>query len=196
MARLRLPAGWKFGTALPVAATSGAAADVVEFRPASLETADRLPGRRGRPLARTIPLGSGDGGAPHVIDAVADSEEALAMTPQQLAAYKQLVAEAGALFGAHHWPRLPLPLFAERPGHERSASSTTSRATIGWASARSIEDDRRRAEAELLPHEFVHSWNGKYRRPAGLATADYQEPMRGELLWVYEGLTAVPRSGS
>lgn len=45
------------------------------------------------------------------------------------------------------------------------------------------------ASADLLSHEFVHSWNGKYRRPAGLSTADYQQPMRGELLWVYEGLT-------
>jgi len=44
-------------------------------------------------------------------------------------------------------------------------------------------------EAGLLPHEFTHSWNGKYRRPAGLATRNYQEPMRGDLLWVYEGLT-------
>ena len=43
--------------------------------------------------------------------------------------------------------------------------------------------------AELLPHEFVHSWNGKYRRPVGLATKDYSEPMKGDLLWMYEGLT-------
>jgi predicted metalloprotease with PDZ domain len=41
----------------------------------------------------------------------------------------------------------------------------------------------------LLPHEYVHSWNGKYRRPLGLATGNYDSPMKGELLWVYEGLT-------
>ena len=58
-----------------------------------------------------------------------------------------------------------------------------------------------RSNADLLPHEFVHSWNGKFRRPAGLATPDYNEPMKGELLWVYEGLTEylgeilTPRSG-
>jgi predicted metalloprotease with PDZ domain len=44
-------------------------------------------------------------------------------------------------------------------------------------------------EGDLLPHEFTHSWNGKYRRPAGLATPNYQMPMQGNLLWVYEGLT-------
>ncbi len=186
VARLRLPAGWKFGTALPVAATSGAAADVVEFRPASLETLIDSPVVAGAHF-RTIPLGS-DGGAPHVIDAVADSEEALAMTPQQLAAYKQLVAEAGALFGAHHYRdyhflySLSDQVTSFGLEHHESSDDRVGERTL-------IEDDRRRAEAELLPHEFVHSWNGKYRRPRGLATRDYQEPMRGDLLWVYEGLT-------
>ena len=52
-----------------------------------------------------------------------------------------------------------------------------------------LDEPLKKASADLLPHEFVHSWNGKFRRPAGLATADYQQPMKGELLWVYEGLT-------
>jgi predicted metalloprotease with PDZ domain len=52
-----------------------------------------------------------------------------------------------------------------------------------------LDDPIRRAEANLLPHEYVHSWNGKYRRPTGLATPDYQAPMLDEMLWVYEGLT-------
>ena len=52
-----------------------------------------------------------------------------------------------------------------------------------------LDDPIRRAEANLLPHEYAHSWNGKYRRPAGIATPDYQAPMHDELLWVYEGLT-------
>jgi predicted metalloprotease with PDZ domain len=52
-----------------------------------------------------------------------------------------------------------------------------------------LDDPIRRAEANLLPHEYVHSWNGKYRRPAGLATVNYQDPMLGDMLWVYEGLT-------
>jgi predicted metalloprotease with PDZ domain len=186
VARLRLPPGWKYGTALPVAAETGSAHDTVEFRPASLETLIDSPVVAGAHL-RTIPLGS-DGGVPHVIDAVADSEEALAMTPQQLAAYKQLVAEAGALFGAHHYRdyhflySLSDQITSFGLEHHESSDDRVPERTL-------LEDDRRRGEAELLPHEFVHSWNGKYRRPRGLATRDYQEPMRGELLWVYEGLT-------
>ncbi|MFX5521633.1 hypothetical protein ABTD78_20445, partial [Acinetobacter baumannii] len=53
----------------------------------------------------------------------------------------------------------------------------------------------------LLPHEYSHSWCGKFRRPADLLTASYEQPMRGSLLWVYEGMTTywgdmlTPRSG-
>ena len=52
-----------------------------------------------------------------------------------------------------------------------------------------IDDDLAMLNGDLLPHEFTHSWNGKYRRPAGLATQNYGQPMKGDLLWVYEGLT-------
>jgi predicted metalloprotease with PDZ domain len=52
-----------------------------------------------------------------------------------------------------------------------------------------VDDDAALLEGDLLPHEFTHSWNGKYRRPAGLATRNFSDPMKGELLWVYEGLT-------
>ena len=82
-----------------------------------------------------------------------------------------------------------------------SASSTTSRATTGFGERSLIDEVAFRQNADLLPHEFVHSWNGKYRRPAGLATPDFQQPMKGEMLWVYEGLTEylgemlTPRSG-
>jgi predicted metalloprotease with PDZ domain len=52
-----------------------------------------------------------------------------------------------------------------------------------------IDEDMLYGWAALLPHEFTHSWNGKFRRPASLTTPDYQQPMQGDLLWVYEGLT-------
>jgi predicted metalloprotease with PDZ domain len=53
-----------------------------------------------------------------------------------------------------------------------------------------VEEDGRKLAAGLLPHEYVHSWNGKYRRPADLATPDFEQPMQTDLLWVYEGLTS------
>src|SRR5262249_32313870 len=51
------------------------------------------------------------------------------------------------------------------------------------------DDQNALLAGDLLAHEFTHSWNGKYRRPSGMATADYSMPMQGGLLWVYEGMT-------
>ena len=69
------------------------------------------------------------------------------------------------------------------------ASSITNRTTVWKANVLCSIRSLRLLYGDLVPHEFTHSWNGKYRRPAGLATANYQEPMIGDLLWVYEGLT-------
>ena len=52
-----------------------------------------------------------------------------------------------------------------------------------------IESSGRTANALLLTHEFTHSWNGKYRRPADMIPPDFQAPIQTGLLWVYEGLT-------
>jgi predicted metalloprotease with PDZ domain len=99
-----------------------------------------------------------------------------------------LVTEAYALFGARHYRDyhflLTLSDDVAHFGLEHHESSDDRTAE------RSLIDDAERIEfATLLPHEYVHSWNGKYRRPAGLATPDYQQPMKDDLLWVYEGLT-------
>jgi predicted metalloprotease with PDZ domain len=181
---ITLPAGWKFGTALPVAHTAG---DDVEFSPVSLTTLIDSPliaGVHYRKIELTKP-----GEMPvHVMDLVADSEADLAMTPQDLAAYQKLVAETGELFGARHYRHYDFLLtLSDQVGghgleHHESNDSAAAERTL-------LDPDLHMLYADLVPHEFAHSWNGKYRRPAGLATPNYQEPMIGDLLWVYEGLT-------
>jgi predicted metalloprotease with PDZ domain len=105
-----------------------------------------------------------------------------------LAAYRKLVAETGALFGARHYRQYHfLYTLSDQVGehgleHHESNDSAAAERTL-------LDPDLHMLYADLLPHEFAHSWNGKYRRPAGLATRNYQEPMIGDLLWVYEGLT-------
>jgi predicted metalloprotease with PDZ domain len=179
-----LPAGWKFGTALTVASTVG---NRVEFTPVSLTTLVDSPLVAGVHYRR-VEL-SKPGETPlHVMDIVADSEGDLAMKPEDLAAYQKLVAETGALFGARHYRQYHfLYTLSDQVGghgleHHESNDSVAGERTL-------LDPDLRVIFADLLPHEFVHSWNGKYRRPAGLATPNYQEPMIGDLLWVYEGLT-------
>ncbi len=181
---VRLPGGWKFGTALAVARTIG---DDVEFASVSLTTLVDSPliaGVHYRKVELTKP-----GETPlHVMDLVADAEPDLAMTSQDLAAYQKLVAETGALFGARHYRQYHFLLtLSDQVGghglehHESNDSVDAERALL--------DPDVHMLYAGLVSHEFVHSWNGKYRRPAGLATLNYQEPMIGDLLWVYEGLT-------
>ncbi len=179
-----LPAGWKFGTALEVARSNG---DDVEFTPVSLTTLVDSPliaGVHYRKIELTKP-----GETPvHVMDLVADADADLAMTPQDLAAFQKLVAETGELFGARHYRHydflLTLSGSVGHHGleHHESNDSATSERML-------LDPDLHMLDADLVPHEFIHSWNGKYRRPVGLATPNYQEPMIGDLLWVYEGLT-------
>jgi predicted metalloprotease with PDZ domain len=183
-----LPAGWKFGTALSVAiVTKSGTNEIVGFKPVSLTTLIDSPliaGDHYRKIELTKP-----GETPaHVIDMVSESETGLAMTPADESAYRKLVAETGALFGARHYLDyhclLTLSDDAGHHGveHHQSSDNSVEERTL-------LDPELHMLEADLLPHEFTHSWNGKYRRPAGLATGNYQDPMKGDLLWVYEGLT-------
>jgi len=180
---LKLPAGWKFGTALPVAKQDG---DTIDFSPVSLETLIDSPVLAGR-YFRAIDLTPGQNPL-HEMDLAADSQAALAMTPETEAHFRQLVAEAGALFGSRHYRDYHfLVTLSDSVAHfgleHHESSDDRSR-------ERSLIDESERiAFSGLLPHEYVHSWNGKYRRPAGLISPDYHQPMQDDLLWVYEGLT-------
>lgn len=180
-ASIRLPSGWHYASALEA---SEERADGTRFAPTSLTRLIDSTVLAGAHL-RTFELG----GTPAVRLAVAaDREVALAIRPEVLEHYRNLVREARALFGATHYRRytflwaLTDQIMEDGVEHHESSDNRSPLRTLQ-------EDDLRRAEASLLPHEYTHSWNGKYRRPAGLATPDYEAPMKTELLWVYEGLT-------
>ena len=183
-ASVKLPDKWKHGTAL---STARADANELEFKPVSLSTLVDSPLIAGAHYRQVELVPSGE--IPlHVIDFVGDSDAEIQMSPEDLTAYRKLVAEADALFGAHHYRQYHfLYTLSDEVGHhglEHHESSDNS------AAGRTLIDpDLHFLEAALLPHEFVHSWNGKYRRPVGLVTRNYQQPMIGDLLWVYEGLT-------
>jgi predicted metalloprotease with PDZ domain len=180
---LRLPPGWQFATALPGAKQNG---DTIDFAPVSLDTLVDSPVLAGR-YFRVVQLAPGETPS-HEIDIAADSAAALAMTPETEMHFRRLVAETGALFGVRHYRDyhflLTLSDDVAHFGLEHHESSDDR------DDERSLIDERQLVVfADLLPHEFVHSWNGKYRRPADLTTPDYHQPMKDDLLWVYEGLT-------
>jgi predicted metalloprotease with PDZ domain len=179
-----LPAGWKFATALPVARTAG---DEVEFSPVSLTTLIDSPliaGVHYRKIELTKP-----GATPvHQMDVIADDDADLAMKPEDVMAFEKLVAETGALFGARHYRQYHFLLTLSNQVGGHGVEHHESNDSVA-AERMLLDPDLHMLYADLVPHEFVHSWNGKYRRPAGLATPNYQVPMIGDLLWVYEGLT-------
>jgi predicted metalloprotease with PDZ domain len=182
-ASLRLPTGWKLGTALPQASTNG---DVVQFRQTSLTTLVDSTGLAGK-YFKTVELG---GTRPVYLHIAADDAAAIQITDATTAQMRKLVKEAEALFGATHYNEYHfLWTLSEQIGfqgiehHESSDNRSPERSLIddGLLHSSGVQT--------LLPHEYTHSWNGKYRRPAGLATGNFDSPMKGELLWVYEGLT-------
>src|SRR5450755_1566861 len=180
-ASVRLPADWKFDTALPVKAQNG---DRIDFGPVSLTTLVDSPIVAGA-FMRIIP--AGDNGREHVT-VTADSQSALALNDIRTAQVRNLVSEADALFGARHYREyrwlVTLSDLIEPQGLEHHESTDIRAVEHGLT-----DPDQTARTITILSHEFVHSWNGKYRRPAGLATLDYQAPMIGELLFVYEGMT-------
>jgi predicted metalloprotease with PDZ domain len=180
---IKLPEGWKFGTALKETSRAG---ETVHFEAVALNRLADSPLLAGR-FFKELPL------APeitpkHFLDMAADGPEDLKITEDEQTAFSNLVRETGALYKSRHYTSyhflLTLSDSVAHFGLEHHESSDDR------VEARMfLDDDLELLNGDLLPHEFTHSWNGKYRRPAGLATPNYQKPMKGGLLWVYEGLT-------
>ena len=182
-ASLKLPPGWKFGTSLPVASQAG---DTIHFAPASLTMLADGPVITGEYL-KVIPLSTGE--QPAEIDVAADSPAALEAPPQVWEHFRQLVEQAGILFGARHYRDYHFLLtLSDHVAHFGLEHHESNDSRVDERSL--IQEEGRNLAAGLLGHEYVHSWNGKYRRPADLATPDFEKPMQTDLLWVYEGLTS------
>jgi predicted metalloprotease with PDZ domain len=187
---VKVPAGWGIGTALtPVSSGSypvPAPGAVTQFAATNVEQLQDSPIITGLnfhefPLAPEI--------APkHYIDVVSDLPEDSNLRPAVLASISNLVREADALYGSHHYHvyhfLLTLSEVAGEMGLEHGQSSDNG------ASEKAFSDDAHELrDSDLMPHEFTHSWNGKYRRPVGLYQPDFDTPQQGALLWVYEGMT-------
>jgi predicted metalloprotease with PDZ domain len=178
-ATLELPRQWKAATALEVASQVGSR---THYKPVPLDVLVDSPVVAGANV-RIETL------APGVrLDIVADEPEQLAATEQQLQFHRDLVTQAVKLFGAQHYNHYDFLLaLSDRMGgigleHHRSSED-------GPGGDYFTEWTNSITRRQLLPHEYTHSWNGKYRRPADLWTPDYRTPMQDDLLWVYEGQT-------
>jgi predicted metalloprotease with PDZ domain len=187
---LKVPEGWGVGTALQPEGASAwpvpAAGSTTKFAVTNVEQLEDSPVIAGQyfhefALAPTI-------SPKHYIDVVSDQPEDSNLRPSTLAEINNLVREADAEYASHHYNvyhfLLTLSDVAGGEGLEHGQSSDNGVGEKGFA-----DDAHQLAEADLLSHEFTHSWNGKYRRPVGLYQPDFATPQQGALLWVYEGMT-------
>lgn len=181
--RLRVPAGWSVASALEQKSSSGG---LIAFETVTLERLVDSPVLLGAHM-KEFALAP-DVSPPHRIALAADSPEALRVSPELERAWHRLVDETLALFGRapyrHYTFLVALSDQVSHFGLEHQESSQNR------MPERSLTDDSARlSNATLLPHEIVHAWNGKYRRPWDMVKDDFQAPLTTELLWIYEGLT-------
>jgi predicted metalloprotease with PDZ domain len=182
-AALRLPEGWKFACALDVKSENG---NLVEFQDTTLNTLVDSPLYAGAHFKR-LDLSTGPDN-PVYLDVFADKPADLEITPEELQYHKNLVTEAQKLFKSRHYDHYDF-LFSVSDivsgkgleHHQSSEDGSPANYFTDWSAGV--------AGRALLPHEYTHSWNGKFRRPADLWTPNFNVPMGNDLLWVYEGLT-------
>ena len=180
---LRIPQGWKYATPLDTASEDG---NLIRFKTTLLNTLIDSPLYAGENFKR-VDLSTGPDNKVY-LDVFADRPSDMEIAPDQLQYHKSLVIQAQKLFNSHHYDHydflFSLSDIVSGKGlehHQCSEDGSRANYFTDWASN---VDNR-----GLLPHEYVHSWNGKFRRPADLWTANFNVPMRNSLLWVYEGLT-------
>jgi predicted metalloprotease with PDZ domain len=180
---LVLPAGWKFGTALETDKMDG---NTIHFKPVDLRNLVDSPLFAGRYFKR-IDLAPG-AKVPVNINIVADNAEELETTPEQIEVHRKMVQQAIKLFGSQHYDHYDF-LFSISDefsgiGLEHHQSSEN-----GVKTGYFKEWKKNEAGRDLLAHEYTHSWDGKFRRPAGQDVPNLNTPLQNSLLWVYEGQT-------
>ncbi len=186
-ASVRLAEGWTMATApTPLAATAAG----IPFAATTLDRLIDSPLIAGLHLASYAlpPLAA----APVAISLVGDDAQSVMLSPRQTALIAALLVQERALFGSVPFERYRFLVTLSDTlrqyamgGQEHHESSDN----VGVANT--FQDPDNTANwATLLAHELAHVWNGKYRRPIGEATRDFQQPYDNSLLWVYEGLTS------
>ena len=177
-----LPDGWSYGTALPGPQQSG---QRVDFAEVALNMLVDSPLDLGR-YYKHIELWR-EGSAYQMLDAFADKPQDLEFPDKLIAEYKHMTPEALALYGSRHWNDYhALLTLSDQIGFQgiEHHQSSDYRAPVDFMT----NPKEQLAAGDLVTHEFSHSWNGKYRRPADLTQPNFQIPERTDLLWVYEGM--------
>ncbi|MEO8810888.1 MAG: M61 family peptidase, partial [Rhodanobacter sp.] len=183
---LVIPADWHYASALRTAQRNG---ESITFKPVPFNTLVDSPVIAGK-YFREVDVTPAGSSVRRYLDMVGDDASAIAISDTQIADYRHLIEQAQALFRSHHYEDYHLLLVlsdhTSRGGleHHQSSDDRARGGTRMFADA-----DHYMLDASLLPHEYTHSWNGKFMRPAELWQSDFERPEHARMLWVYEGLT-------
>ena len=188
---LIVPAGWSIGTALTPSGSSAyplpAAGSTTRFAVTNVEQLEDSPVLIGQNF-REYSVAP-DISPKHFVDVASDQPEDCNLSPAEVAGIANLVREADALFKSHHYNQYHfLVAMSDFIGTDTTLEHGQS-SEYGVGEKTFSEEASLLADADLLPHEYTHSWNGKYRRPVGLYQPDFATAQQGALLWVYEGMT-------
>ena len=182
-AKLRLPVGWRYASALNAEQD---APNVLKFSPTSMRTLTDSPVLAGRYVTSSAVKAASR--KPVHVDIAAEDEQMTKLSPEWQDRFGRVVTEAGMLFGGYPYQQYRFLIsLSDEVGNDGLEHRASSDIRIGLSS---FENEQNRlAYGYLIPHEYIHSWNGTFRVPSGLVTRDFQQPQTTELLWVYEGLT-------
>lgn len=181
---LKLPAGFQYATSLETAAVQD---QLVAFKPTTFENLVDAPVHAGR-YFRRIDLTPG-AARPVRLNMIGDNEAALAIPPAMLDKYRAMATALPRLFRSEHYRHYDFLLtlsdiLPSGGGREHQESSENNLALDFFT-----RPDGHLPMADLIVHEYAHSWNGRFRQPADLWSPTMNQPVRGSLLWVYEGQT-------
>jgi len=181
-ARVRIPDAWAYDTAMRGERPEPGLVVLPEMPAAALVDSPFITGE----FSRLIPLTTQ---APATrLSIFADASADLAIKDEDIARLRRVVAEAEALFGARHYRQyawlVGLGDTFTTNGVEHHESTD-----IRLSESLFTKPEFMQRWASIFAHEYVHSWNGKYRRPEGLVRGNFQQPLEDNLLWVYEGMT-------
>lgn len=191
-AELHLPKAWRAATALPAVETkndSKTTTNIQAYDTVSLRTLVDSPIMFGKyyqsfELAEDTELSP-----PHTLHVFADDHATTNLNPKVVDKYRSMVSQTSRLIGSHPFDRFDILLGVTdalpKNGLEHMRSTFNVLPPKSLQSAEALKGWDRL----LVPHEYLHSWCGKYRRPEGMLTTDFHSPKDTELLWVYEGLT-------
>ncbi|MAI34650.1 MAG: hypothetical protein CBE00_10190 [Planctomycetaceae bacterium TMED240] len=186
---MRLPIQWEVASALAMSASDAKEEYVRSFRPVSLRTLVDSPLMLGRYYRRFDLVTDTSLSPPHTLHVFSDNKSAESISDEVVKKYAEMVRQTSYLIGSHPFDQFDILLGVSDALPKNGLEHARSTFNILPPSSLKSVSALKGWDRLLVPHEYLHAWCGKFRRPEGMLTSDFHTAKDTELLWVYEGLT-------